>query len=116
VNNPLICSLYSFLSFFLFFLKREQASEHVVSTVQTCMKEYGFTVEQAKEKLGALIDEAWMDIVEECLDGGHPMALLEKAVNLARGMDHMYKARRCIHLSAWSQGRNSINVRGFHVM
>ncbi|KAG2551931.1 hypothetical protein PVAP13_9KG443700 [Panicum virgatum] len=70
---------------------REQASEHVVSTVQTCMKEYGFTVEQAKEKLGALIDEAWMDIVEECLDGGHPMALLEKAVNLARGMDHMYK-------------------------
>ena len=55
------------------------------------MKEYGFTVEQAKEKLGALIDKAWMDIVEECLDGGHPMALLEKAVNLARGMDHMYK-------------------------
>jgi (-)-germacrene D synthase len=55
------------------------------------MKEYGFTVEQAKGKLGALIDEAWMDIVEGCLDGGHPMALLEKVVNLARGMDHMYK-------------------------
>ncbi|RCV30350.1 hypothetical protein SETIT_6G087900v2 [Setaria italica] len=77
--------------------EREQASKHVVFTVQTCMKEYGFTAEQAKGKLGALIDEAWMNIVEGCLDGEHPMGLLERVVNLAQGMDHMYK-RRCMHL------------------
>ncbi|KAF8728668.1 hypothetical protein HU200_017939 [Digitaria exilis] len=71
--------------------EREQASEHVVSTVQTCMKEHGFTAEQAREELGALIDRSWMDIVEECLDARRPMELLEKVVNLARGMDHMYK-------------------------
>uniref|UniRef100_K4A961 Terpene synthase n=1 Tax=Setaria italica TaxID=4555 RepID=K4A961_SETIT len=53
--------------------EREQASKHVVSTVQTCMKEYGFAPEQAKGKLGMLIDEAWMDIVKGCLDGKQPM-------------------------------------------
>lgn len=44
------------------------------------MKEHGVT-----GKLRGLIDEAWMDIVEGCLDGKHPvpMALLEKVVNLA---------------------------------
>ncbi|KAF8721047.1 hypothetical protein HU200_023461 [Digitaria exilis] len=61
------------------------------STVQTCMKEHGFTAEQAREELGALVDGSWMDIVEECLDARRPMELLEKVVNLARGMDHMYK-------------------------
>lgn len=55
------------------------------------MKEYGITVDHANEKLRALIDEAWMDIVQGCLDQTHPMELLEKAVNVARGMDNMYK-------------------------
>jgi len=39
----------------------------MVSTVQTCAKEYGTTIEQAIEKLRELIEEAWMDITEECL-------------------------------------------------
>ena len=72
-------------------LKREQESEHVVSTVQTCMKEYGFTVEQANEKLLGIIEETWMDISEEVLQQKHPMPLLEKAVNLGRSMDFIYK-------------------------
>ncbi|TVU47050.1 hypothetical protein EJB05_06628, partial [Eragrostis curvula] len=71
--------------------EREQTSKHVVSTVQTCMKEHGITAEQANEKLRVLIDEAWMDIVQGSLDRRHPMALLEKAVNVARAMDHVYK-------------------------
>jgi len=71
--------------------EREQVSKHVASTVQTCMKEYGITVEEANEKLRELIDEAWMEIVQGCLDKTQPMELLEKAVNVARVMDNMYK-------------------------
>ncbi|XP_062190962.1 (E)-beta-caryophyllene synthase-like [Phragmites australis] len=79
--------------------EREQASEHMVSTVQTCIKQYGVTVEEANEKLRVMIEEAWMDIVQECLDLKHPMALLEKAVNLARTMDFMYKREDAYTLS-----------------
>ncbi|KAK3122687.1 hypothetical protein QOZ80_8AG0616830 [Eleusine coracana subsp. coracana] len=72
--------------------EREQAAtKHVASTVQACMKQYGVTVEEANDKLRVIIEEAWMDMVEECLDQKHPMALLEKAVNIAQTMDFMYK-------------------------
>ncbi|CAN6242051.1 unnamed protein product [Urochloa humidicola] len=79
--------------------EREQTSDHVVSTVQTCMKEHGFTVAQANRKLGEIVEEAWMDLVQECLDQKHPMAVLEKAVNLARTMDCMYKREDAYTLS-----------------
>jgi hypothetical protein len=31
------------------------------------MKQYGVMIEEANEKLRVKIEEAWMDIVEECL-------------------------------------------------
>ncbi|KAG2576590.1 hypothetical protein PVAP13_6NG032600 [Panicum virgatum] len=71
--------------------EREQASEHVVSTVQTCMKQYGITAEQANEKLRVIIEEAWMDIVQEYLDQKQPREFLEKSVDVARTMDFFYK-------------------------
>ncbi|PWZ45177.1 Beta-sesquiphellandrene synthase [Zea mays] len=72
--------------------KREASNNTMVSTVQTCAKEYGTTtVEQAIEKIRELIEEAWMDITHECLRQPQPMALLERAVNLARTMDFLYK-------------------------
>ncbi|CAO2205705.1 unnamed protein product [Urochloa humidicola] len=71
--------------------EREQASEHVASTVQTCIKQYGVTVEEANKKLREIIEKAWMDIVHECLDQKHPMELLGKTVDLGRTMDFMYK-------------------------
>ncbi|TKW05095.1 hypothetical protein SEVIR_7G154203v4 [Setaria viridis] len=71
--------------------EREQASDHVASTVQTCMKEYGFTVSQANKKIREIVEEAWMDMVQECLEQKHPMAVLEKVVNIARTMDFVYK-------------------------
>ncbi|WVZ81717.1 hypothetical protein U9M48_029061 [Paspalum notatum var. saurae] len=79
--------------------KREQASEHVASTVQACMKQYAVTAEEANEKLKVVIDEAWMDIVEEFLENKRPMALLEIAVNVARTMDFMYKREDAFTLS-----------------
>ncbi|XP_066350827.1 (E)-beta-caryophyllene synthase-like [Miscanthus floridulus] len=71
--------------------KREEASKNMVSTVQTCAKEYGTTIEQAIEKLRELIEEAWMDITEECMRQPQPKALLERVANLARTMDFLYK-------------------------
>ncbi|XP_048560268.1 (E)-beta-caryophyllene synthase-like [Triticum urartu] len=71
--------------------EREQISQHVTSTVQTCTKEHGITVAEANEKLKVIIEEAWMDIVRECLHKRQPMVLLEKATDLARTMDFMYK-------------------------
>jgi hypothetical protein len=77
----------------------------MVSTVQTCAKEYGTTVEQAIEKLRELIDEAWMDITEECLRQPQPKALLERVANLARTMDFLYKDEQAILVS--------LNVDGY---
>ena len=55
------------------------------------MKQYGVTVEQANEKLRVIIEEAWMDIVQEYLDQKRPMEFLEKSVDVARTMDFIYK-------------------------
>lgn len=71
----------------------------MASTVQTCVKQYGVTVEEAYEKLGVIIEEAWMDIVEECLAWKHPAVLMETVVNLARTMDFMYKGEDAYTLS-----------------
>ncbi|KAF8669893.1 hypothetical protein HU200_051073 [Digitaria exilis] len=54
-------------------------------------KQYGLTAEQAKQKLTAMIEEAWMDIIEDYLNQKRPMELLEKAVDVARTMDFFYK-------------------------
>lgn len=72
-------------------MKREQASDHVASTVQTCMKEYGVTVEEAIEKLRGIYEEAWMDVVEECLDKKYPKALLDKVISIGQSVDIIYK-------------------------
>ncbi|CAD6246602.1 unnamed protein product [Miscanthus lutarioriparius] len=79
--------------------EREQAKEHVVSTVQTYMNQYEVTVEEANKMLKVIIEEAWMDIVEECIEHKRPMALLEVAVNVARTMDFMYKSEDAFTLS-----------------
>ncbi|KAK8450643.1 hypothetical protein SEVIR_6G067002v4 [Setaria viridis] len=71
--------------------KREAASKNMVSTVQACPKEHGITIEQATEKLTELIEEAWMDITEECLAQAQPMALLGRVVSLARTMKFLCK-------------------------
>ncbi|KAM3230661.1 hypothetical protein ACQJBY_061064 [Aegilops geniculata] len=79
--------------------EREQGSNHMVSTVQTCTTEHGITVVEANEKLKVIIEEAWMDIVHERLLKKHSMVLLEKATNLARTMDFMYKREDAYTLS-----------------
>jgi hypothetical protein len=80
-------------------LQREQASKHVVSTVQACMNQYGVTMEEANRKLRVIIEEAWMDIIEECLERKRPMTLLGIAVDFARTMDFIYKREDAFTLS-----------------
>lgn len=63
----------------------------MVSSVQTCMKQYGVTVEGAIEKLRVIMEKSWMDIVEECLYQDHyPLALLERVVALAQSTYFIY--------------------------
>ncbi|GJN09738.1 hypothetical protein PR202_ga27769 [Eleusine coracana subsp. coracana] len=71
--------------------EREQASDHMASTVQTCMKQYGITAEEATEKLRVHVEKAWMEIVQGCLDQQYSIVLLEKVVNCARTIDFIYK-------------------------
>jgi (-)-germacrene D synthase len=82
------------------FLQREQASlDHVASTVQTCMKQYGVTTEEANEKLRAVIEMAWMDIVQDNLEQERPIALLDTMINVARIADFIYKREDAYTLS-----------------
>ncbi|KAF7005540.1 hypothetical protein CFC21_020657 [Triticum aestivum] len=72
--------------------EREQASQHMVSTVQTCMNENGCTVEEANEKLKEVVEQAWMDICEGCIQPTvHPLVVLSRVANLARVTDFLYK-------------------------
>jgi hypothetical protein len=56
------------------------------------MKQYGVTVEEAIEKLKVILESAWMDIVQECLDQKYPMELLEKVVSFTQSVDFFYKS------------------------
>ncbi|THU43306.1 hypothetical protein C4D60_Mb00t07550 [Musa balbisiana] len=70
----------------------EQTRAHVASTVQCYMKEYGTNVQVACKKLQDLVEDAWKDINEECLNPTvFPIALLERAVNFSRMMENIHK-------------------------
>ncbi|XP_065049789.1 alpha-humulene synthase-like [Musa acuminata AAA Group] len=70
----------------------EQTREHVASTVQCYMKEYGTDVHVACKKLQGLVDDAWKKINEECLNPtAFSIALLEKIINYSRVAENIYK-------------------------
>ncbi|XP_065048743.1 alpha-humulene synthase-like isoform X2 [Musa acuminata AAA Group] len=70
----------------------EQTREHVASTVQCYMKEYGTDVHVACKKLQGLVDDAWKKINEECLNPTtFSIALLERIINYSRVAENIYK-------------------------
>nr|XP_018684038.1 PREDICTED: alpha-humulene synthase-like isoform X2 [Musa acuminata subsp. malaccensis] len=70
----------------------EQTREHVASTVQCYMKEYGTNVHVACKKLQGLVDDAWKEINEECLNPtAFSIALLERIINYSRVAENIYK-------------------------
>ncbi|CAL9128165.1 unnamed protein product [Musa acuminata var. zebrina] len=70
----------------------EQTREHVASTVQCYVKEYGTDVHVACKKLQGLVDDAWKEINEECLNTtAFSIALLERIINYSRMAEITYK-------------------------
>ncbi|KAF7070063.1 hypothetical protein CFC21_075620 [Triticum aestivum] len=77
--------------------EQEQCSGErpVMSTVEACLEENKYTAkEDAYRKLSELIEESWMDIIEELLKpaAARPTTpLLEAVVNSTRMLDFLYK-------------------------
>lgn len=55
------------------------------------MNEFGDSLEEAKERLLQMVEDAWKDVNQECLHLTIPYALLARFVNLASMMETMYK-------------------------
>ncbi|KAF8728862.1 hypothetical protein HU200_018151 [Digitaria exilis] len=74
--------------------ERERMNSHVASTIESCMKEHGVTVEVARERIQDMIEETWKDFNQEWLDINSrrlvPKELLERIFNLTRTMVFMY--------------------------
>ncbi|CAM0902213.1 unnamed protein product [Alopecurus aequalis] len=72
--------------------KREQTGEHIASTVQCYMKEYGTTREVACSKLKELIEDSWKDMLTEFLAPTNlPLVVPHMILNLSKASDNMYK-------------------------
>ncbi|KAL6316983.1 hypothetical protein AAG906_024522 [Vitis piasezkii] len=66
--------------------------EHVASAIECYMKQYGVSEEQAYSEFQKQIENAWMDINQECLKPtAVPMPLLARVLNLTRAADVIYK-------------------------
>ncbi|VFQ92570.1 unnamed protein product [Cuscuta campestris] len=72
--------------------KFEQERGHVDSAVESYMKQYGKTEEEAVKELQEQVSDAWKDISKECLKpfALFPMPILTRVVNLARVIELVY--------------------------
>lgn len=69
----------------------EHERKHVSSAVQCYVKEYGTSVQEAREKLHGMIEDEWKILNQECLGtGAVPKSLIMPIVNLARMMEIVY--------------------------
>ncbi|CAL0333804.1 unnamed protein product [Lupinus luteus] len=70
----------------------EKERGHVASALDCYMKQYGVTKEDAIDEFERQVISAWKDINEECLNPTEvPKPLLERALNMSRVMDVLYK-------------------------
>ncbi|RVW68212.1 Valencene synthase [Vitis vinifera] len=70
----------------------EQKRGHVASTVECYMKQYGVSEEQVYSEFQKQIENAWLDINQECLKPtAVSMPLLARILNLSRTTDVIYK-------------------------
>ncbi|KAF0929104.1 hypothetical protein E2562_015211 [Oryza meyeriana var. granulata] len=72
--------------------RREQTGNHYASTIQCYMKEHGTTIQETCQKLKELIEDAWKDMVEHCINpsGEQPLIVPQIVVNFARTVTNMY--------------------------
>ncbi|CAJ1978688.1 unnamed protein product [Sphenostylis stenocarpa] len=70
----------------------EQERGHVVSSLDCYMKQHNTSRQNAIKELLKLIESAWKDINEQCLNPTQlPIAFLMRVLNLTRMMDVLYK-------------------------
>ena len=70
----------------------EQKRRHVASAIECYMNQYGGSEEQAYNNFQKQIENAWMDINQECLKPTDvPMPILALILNLARAADVFYE-------------------------
>ncbi|XP_074561961.1 alpha-humulene synthase-like [Curcuma longa] len=70
----------------------EQERDHVASTVESYVKEYGTSTKVAREKLQVMVERAWKDLNKECLRPTQvARPLIEIILNLSRAMEDIYK-------------------------
>ncbi|MQL69414.1 hypothetical protein Taro_001706 [Colocasia esculenta] len=73
--------------------EREKKQDHVASSIECYMKEYGTTFEDARGKLQEMIEDGWKDINRESLEPTKlPMPLLMPSLNLARASVTFYRS------------------------
>nr|XP_043629232.1 (E)-beta-farnesene synthase-like [Erigeron canadensis] len=72
--------------------KKEQERNHVASSIECYMKQYGVSEEQACEALSKQVEDSWKVINKETLRPTDvPRPLLTPPINLARVCDVLYK-------------------------
>ncbi|XP_002274445.2 valencene synthase [Vitis vinifera] len=94
-SDPKIMSSSNFITRLMDDIKShkfEQKRGHVASAVECYMKQYGVSEEQVYSEFRKQIENAWLDINQECLKPtAVSMPLLARLLNLTRTMDVIYK-------------------------
>nr|XP_043635879.1 beta-caryophyllene synthase-like [Erigeron canadensis] len=78
----------------IFSQKEEKERKHVVSSVESYMKEHNVTEEYVHKLFNKKVEDTWKDINHEslmCKDV--PMPIIMRVINLARVMDVLYKTK-----------------------
>ncbi|KAL6315892.1 hypothetical protein AAG906_013236 [Vitis piasezkii] len=89
-SNPKILSSSNFIIRLIDDIKSHK--RHVASAVECYMKQYGVSEEQVYSEFQKQIENAWLDINQECLKPtAVSMPLLARILNLSRTMDVIYK-------------------------
>ncbi|RVW68199.1 Valencene synthase [Vitis vinifera] len=94
-SDPKIMSSSNFIARLMDDIKShkfEQKRRHVASAVECYMKQYGVSEEQVYSEFQKQIENAWLDINQECLKPtAVSMPLLARLLNLTRTADVFYK-------------------------
>ena len=76
---------------FVLYLQFEQKRGHAASAVECYMKQYGVSVEQVYSEFYKQVENAWLDINQECQKPtAVPMPILIRMVNLSRSLGVIY--------------------------
>ncbi|XP_042381918.1 (S)-beta-bisabolene synthase-like [Zingiber officinale] len=92
--------------------EREQKREHVASTVDCYMKEYGTSKDVACEKLLGFVEDAWKTINEELLNAtGLSREVIKLSLHSSRSTELIYK-----HVDAFTEPNTTMKENIFSLL